>query len=440
MEDSYIINGGKRLSGTVEISGAKNAALKMMIASLLFEEKVTLHNVPRIADVSELINLINSLGAKARFIAENTVEIDPRDLSINRVDLLYGSKIRVSFMLFAPLLMKFRHCFVPNPGGCRIGARPIDRIVFGMKTLGVEVDYDSQTGYYEARMDKSVRGKYRFEKPTHTGTELLILLSLIGSETVQIENAAQEPEIDNLIEFLNESGAKILKDGAKITIYGVKKLSFKKPFAVMQDRNEAVTFSSLVLSTGGSVEIQKISPSLIEPYLKKLKDAGVNLNIEKTGFATANSGLIKAVNIETSPHPGFMTDWQPNWAVLMTQAEGTSIIHERVFENRFSYVEELRKLGAEIEYVKIPVKNPIEYFFFNFDPNKVYNQAIRIRGVQKLHGGALNILDLRAGATLAIAALTAEGESIINGVSILERGYENFVEKVKNLGGEIKKI
>lgn len=428
------------MTGTVEISGAKNAALKMLIASLLFNEKITLHNVPRIADVQELINLINSLGADARFIAKNTVEIDPRELAINRVDLLYAAKIRVSFMLFAPLLKKFGHCFVPNPGGCRIGARPIDRIIFGMKTLGIEVNYDSETGYYEAQMDQPVKGSYKFDKPTHTGTELLILLALHGKETIHIDNAAQEPEIDNLIEFLNESGAKIKKTGTKISIEGVKELKFKKPFYIMQDRNEAVTFSSLVLSTGGQVEIKNIATYLIEPYLKKLKAAGVLLNIYKNGFSCANNGLMHATNIETSPHPGFMTDWQPSWAVLMTQAEGTSIIHERVFENRFSYVEELRKLGAQIEYVKLPVKNPAEYFFFNFDPNKIYNQAIKIRGVQKLHGGALNVADLRAGATLAIAALTAEGESIINGVSILERGYENFVEKIKNLGGGIEKI
>ena len=172
-----------------------------------------------------------------------------------------------------------------------------------------------------------------------------------------------------------------------------------------------------------------------------MKSVGAGVNpLGKSLVNFYYRGSLKSSNIETSPHPGFMTDWQPNWAILMTQAKGLSIIHERVFENRFSYVEELRKLGAEIDYIKVPVKNPTEYFFFNFDPLKKYNQAIRIRGKQELHGGVLDIADLRAGATLAIAALVAEGESVVNSASTLERGYENLVAKIQNLGGDIRQI
>ncbi len=441
MEDAYIINGGTPLRGEIRLSGAKNVSLKIITASLLVNSAVTLKNVPRINDVHELLELIKSLGARADFVEENTVIIDGRSLHTNKVDLLHGSKIRASFMLFAPLLHKFGSAYVPNPGGCRIGARPIDRIVDGMSALGVIVEYDSSTGYYKAEMKGRPHGKYTFIKPSHTGTELLIMLSVFCESPIVLKNAALEPEIDELISFLNESGAQIKKSGTDITIQPTKELTRSTFFQIGSDRNEAVTFATLAVATKGDIRITDINPHVLESFLKPLKASGAQVDIHGSSMIRiAYNGPLKAQKVETAPHPGFMTDWQPNWAVLMTQAEGDSIIHERVFENRFSYVEELRKLGALIDYVKIPVLNPAEYFFFNFDPVKKYNQAIRIHGPQKLHNGVLTIADLRAGATLAIAALMAEGESIVNGASILERGYEKFVEKIRSLGGDIRKV
>ncbi|PIV10558.1 UDP-N-acetylglucosamine 1-carboxyvinyltransferase [Candidatus Roizmanbacteria bacterium CG03_land_8_20_14_0_80_35_26] len=440
MEDSFIIKGGKKLTGTLELSGAKNAALKMIIAALLYDEKVILENVPRINDVTELLQLIKSLGAKADFIDKNVVEINPTYLAKNKVDLLFASKIRASFMLFAPLLHKFANCFVPNPGGCRIGARPIDRIVDGMKSLGIEVKYNSRTGYYEAKMVNKPKGHYQFVKPSHTGTELLIMLSVFGKDKIVLENCANEPEIDNLIEFLNESRAKIKKIDGRVEIEGVDKLKFNKPFKIIPDRNEAVTYICLTLATGGYITLNNLSVDTIGIFAEKLKQAGVEVKINKDNSYFSYVKPLKSINVETSPHPGFMTDWQPNWAVLMTQAQGKSTIHERVFENRFSYVEELKKLGAKIKFVESKVSDPENLYFFNYKKNKKYSQIIEIEGPVKLHTGALNIADLRAGASLAIAALIANGESIVNGVSILERGYEDFVEKVRKLGGEIKKI
>lgn len=441
MEDAFLINGGKPLRGSITLSGAKNVALKVIIAALLLDQEVTLKNIPRISDVDELLHLIRSLGAKAEFDEQHTVVIDGRRLNSNKVDLLHASKIRTSFMLFAPLLYKFSTCYVPNPGGCRIGARPIDRIVEGMRKLGISIEYDSNTGFYQARMISKPSGSYRFSKVTHTGTELLIMLSVFGAGKIALDNAALEPEIDELIRFLNLSGAKIQKKGNKIFIASVNKLNLNQPFEIMTDRNEAITFATLAVATKGEVTVSSVAPENIQTFIKKMKEttSGVDI-LGKSLVRFYYKGPLKSSQIHTSPHPGFMTDWQPNWAVLMTQAKGESIIHERVFENRFSYVEELRKLGADIDFVKIPVNNPMEYFFFNFDPSKKYNQAIRIRGQQKLHSAVLNIADLRAGATLAIAALVAEGESVVNGASILERGYENFVEKVTSLGGEIKRI
>lgn len=213
------------------------------------------------------------------------------------------------------------------------------------------------------------------------------------------------------------------------------------PFAIISDRNEAVTFATLAVATKGEVTVSPISGKNIQTFIQKIKGIGIEVNIiNQTMIKFRYINTIKSSHIQTSPHPGFMTDWQPNWAVLMTQASGDSIIEERVFENRFSYVEELRRLGAEIDFAKLQVINPVEYFFFNFEPQKKYNQAIKIHGPQELHGGVLDIADLRAGATLAIAALVADGESVVNGASILERGYENFSEKVQSLGGDIKKL
>lgn len=441
MEDAYRIHGGKKLKGTVTLSGAKNAALKMVIGALLFDGKVTLNNVPRIRDLDELLHLFVELGATAEFVDTNTVTIDGAGLKSNTVDLLHGSKIRSTFLLFAPLLRRFKEAHIPNPGGCRIGARPIDRIMNGLKELGGIVEYDHETGYYHAKLDGKTSGSYTFEKPSHTGTEFMIMLSLFAEGTVVIDNAALEPEIDDLISFFNEGGARIVRTGSRIEITGVTSLSQKKPYTIVSDRNEAVTFAVLGLITKGDVTVGPINPSLLDVFIKTVRECGGGVETvgnDKVRFF--HKGPLHATHIETEPHPGFMTDWQQNWVVLMTQAEGVSTLHERVFENRFAFVSELQKLGANIEYDVTPVANPKQYYHFTHDPEKVYKQAIKIYGPQQLHSGVLTVTDLRAGATLAIAALLVPGESIVNGVSILERGYERFVEKVVALGGDIERI
>lgn len=441
MEDAYVIHGGKPLKGTVQLSGAKNAALKMVIGALLFEGKVTLQNVPRIRDLDELLHLFTELGATAEFIDANTVVIDGTGLKTNTVDLLHGSKIRSSFLLFAPLLKKFKEAHIPNPGGCRIGARPIDRIMNGLKELGGVVEYDHTTGFYHGKLEGKTKGSYTFEKPSHTGTEFMIMLSVFAEGTVQIHNAALEPEIDDLISFFNEGGAQIRREGSSIIVQGVNSLSQKKPYTIVSDRNEAVTFAVLGLITKGDVTVGPIDPELLKTFIDEVKKCGGGVEIigsDRVRFHYI--GPFAASQIETEPHPGFMTDWQQNWVVLMTQAHGTSTVHERVFEGRFAFVSELQKLGAKIEFDTTPVANPKQYYHFTYDPEKVYKQAIKIYGPQQLHSGVLTVTDLRAGATLAIAALLVPGESIVNGVSILERGYERFVEKVTELGGDIKRL
>ncbi len=441
MSDSYLISGGRPLKGEVVLSGAKNVALKTIIAALMFKGDVILKNIPRINDVIDLIELIKSLGAKAEFREKNTLIVNADGLKNNKVDLVNGSKIRVSFMLFAPLLYRFGECFVPNPGGCRIGARPIDRIVAGLVALGIVVTYDEGTGYFHAKINKKPKGKYRFEKPSHTGTELLMLIGLMTDHTVEIEKVANEPEIDDLILYLNSSGANIVEDNNKLIINKISELKQKEAFTIMSDRNELVTYATLAIASHGDITVGPINENLIASFLDIMKNAGAGVEaISNYKYRFFYQGEIKPVDIETSPHPGFMTDWQPSWAIMMLKATGKSIIHERVFENRFSYVDELKKLGANIEFIESRVENPEFFYHFNHDKNKSYQQVIKIVGPSELHNAILNIADLRAGAALACGALLATGESVVNGASILERGYEDFVEKVKKLGGEIKKV
>ena len=441
MEDSYIIHGGKQLKGNVVLSGAKNVATKTVIGALLFNNKVTLHNIPHIRDIDELLHLITLLGAKAAFVGENTVEVDGSTLTSNTVDMLHGSKIRTSFLLFAPLLHRFNEAHIPNPGGCRIGARPIDRIMNGLRELGGVVDYDHTTGYYHAKTNGKAKGSYTFEKPSHTGTEFMIMLSLFAEGTVTIHNAALEPEIDDLIAFFNEAGAQIVRKGDTILVTGVSELVQKKPYTIISDRNEAVTFAVLGIATKGDVTVGPINPELLSVFMDAVRAVGGGVEtVDASHIRFWYKQPITFSQIETTPHPGFMTDWQQNWTVLMTQATGVSTVHERVFENRFAFVGELVKLGARIEYDDTPVPNPTSYYHFNYDPNKTYKQAIKIYGPQTLHSGVLTVTDLRAGATLAIAALMVQGESVVNGVAILERGYERFIEKVSALGGDIKRV
>ena len=439
MEDALLIKGGKPLVGEVSLSGAKNSALKLLIATLLFDNKVTLNHIPDIADIRELIHLLEQLGAKVTF-SNNTVEVDPTTVNSNRVDLLHASKIRASFLLFAPLLYKFQKAIIPNPGGCRLGARSIDRVVEGLKSLGIKLDYDSTTGYYTSEMNQKPHGSYTFEKSSHTATELLIMMSVFGEGTIRIENAAQEPEIDDLIRFLNEGGAKIKRDNKNILVEGVTALHQEKPYKIASDRVEALTYAVAGIATKGDVTISEISEEFIRPFLNVLEKMGAGVEKKSEQSWRFFYKEMKALTVETSPHPGFLTDWQPLMALLMTQANGESIIHERIFENRFSYVEELRRLGATIEFIDYPVDNPKEHYFFNHDSEKPYEQTIKITGPQNLHGGVMEVADLRAGATLAIAALIADGESFVKNVHHMDRGYEDFVGKIKKLGGEIRKL
>ena len=444
MEDAFIVDGGIPLKGEVQLSGAKNVALKVAIASLLFDGPVKFSNIPKIKDVEELLHILKSIGAKVLFEG-NQLTIDPDSVNKSQIDLLHASKTRVSFMLFAPFLKRFGIAYIPNPGGCRIGARPINRQIEMMKAFGISVIYDSSTGYYEAKYKKTASGSvtYRFSKPTHTGTELAILFGLIDKRITTIQNAALEPEIDDLINFLNQSGAKINKKNTTIIINGGQQLKQADTgYQIMYDRNEAPTYAVFALATKGDIIVKGADKINLEHFLSKVNQAGGNYEIVSSGIRFYYQGSLKSTSVTTMPHPGFMTDWQSPWAVLMTQTLGTSIIHETVFENRFGYVSELKKLGAKIEFFSPSVDNPQQTYQFDIKEGEINNrhQAIRIYGPIKLHGGVVSVSDMRAGASLLIAACMAKGQSVVLGASEVDRGYETIEKKLRLLGARIKRV
>lgn len=432
----FLVNGGKELSGNIRISGSKNVVTKAVIAACLTNEPVTLKNVPDISDIDALLEMIESIGGVVER-DNNQVTITVAKVQNNTITLAEGARVRTSSMFIAPLLLRCGKAVVPNPEGCRLGARPIDRHVEGLEKMGATIEYRSEDGYYYASAEGLAGTTYRFEKNTHTGTETLIMAASMAKGTTVLENAAEEHEIDDLIALLNSMGAKITRNGKRrIEIEGVAALH-GTTYEIVADSNELVTFAVLSLLTGGKIYLENASLSNIGVFVDALRKVGGDVEEVDGKLRFFHNNGIRALDITTAPEPGFKTDWQGVWAVLMTQAEGESVIHETIYENRFGYVSELKKMGAKIEFFEPRVDDPVSFYNFNFDPASSYKQAIKISGPQRLHNGALVISDLRAGATLVIAALIANGESVIDGVEHLERGYERFWQRLQNLGANI---
>ncbi len=439
--ETFIINGGKPIHGTVTIGGAKNVALKILIASLLTDEEIIIHNVPHLRDVLSLIDVLKSLGVRAS-MDEHTVRIrngtPPRDFT---VPLDIGARLRTSSMVLGPLLARYGKGNVPNPGGCRLGARPIDRHIDGLRAMGASIEYNSEDGFFHATADKLHGARVSFAKNTHTGTESIILAAVLAEGQTVIENAAAEVEVDDLISCLTRMGAFISrKDSRTIIVEGVPKLHGVE-YTIMPDRNEEVTFAIAAAMTGGNIIVEGSQLQYLDAFLKPFEDAGgVYEKIDGTHTRYTKDGDIRPTDIVTAPYPGFMTDWQAPWAVFMTQAGGSSIIHESVFESRFSYVSELRKMGAHIDFFDPPVANPEVFYNFNWaDRKEGYHQGIRIHGPTKLHNAVLSVDDIRAGASLVLAALMAEGDNYLHGVELIDRGYECIEERLTGLGASIKR-
>lgn len=436
----FIINGGKKLKGEISVSGAKNVALKTLVAACLTSEEVIIENIPLISDFFVMAQIIREIGGKV-VIRGHQARIQVKDVKKNKIPLKTANEIRTSSMLLAPLLARVGQAVVPNPGGCRIGARPIDRTIRGLRKMGAEIFYNSNDGYFHTTAKKLKGTNYKFEKNTHTGTETLILGAVLAKGKTVLENAAQEPEIDELIDLLNRMGARIKRSPPRtIIIEGVRTLRGTR-FIVGSDRNEVVTFATAGILTKGDLFLRGTTVTGLSDFLDKLTLAGGGFEIKESGIRFYAKDYLQPTDIVTSFYPGFMTDWQGSWAVLMTQAPGISSIHETVYENRFSYVKELLKMGAKIKLFNPEVADPRNFYNFNWSDNKPeYQHGAKIYGPTKLHNAVVTISDLRAGATLVLAALAATGESVIYGLEHLDRGYENFEGRLKSLGADIRRV
>ena len=437
----YIINGGKPLKGEVSIRGAKNASFKQIIASMLTNETVRLNNVPQISDVKITTSIAKSLGCQITQTGEHSLELTTSKIINSIVPSGTGEKSRTSFMFVAPLLTRTGTAIVPTPGGDKLGDRPLDRLFDCFSQMNIKVSETENNITFNT--DKIIGTHYTFTKPSHTVTEVIIMTAVLANGETIIDNAALEPEIDDLILMLNQMGAKIQRDSKnnkRIIIQGVSKLNGTE-HDVICDRNEIVTFACAALATKGSVSIFRVKPNVVQTFLEIIEKMGAKV---KTGNDEIYVEWVKPltnINIETEPEPGFMTDWQAIFSVLLTQTVGCSSIIERVYPNRFQHIENLKKMGVKFNFFNPEINNPKEYYQFNKESDRPeYFHGVKIYGPTKLKPANFVIKDLRAGASATIAALTASGKSTINGVEYIERGYEKLAERLWSLGANIEYI
>jgi UDP-N-acetylglucosamine 1-carboxyvinyltransferase len=415
--DKMVIKGGTQLNGTVRVSGAKNSALKLMFASLLAEGKHIFHNVPELADVESARKLLQSLGCESDF-SGNTLIINSKPLASNKADYELVRKMRASILCLGPLLAKTGDAIVSLPGGCAIGTRPIDLHLEAMKAMGAEIEL--KEGYVHAKAKKLKGTSFLFEKVTVGGTENMMMAATLADGTTVLENAAKEPEIVDLANYLVKMGAKITGHGTSvIRIEGVDIL---KPaeHTTCPDRIEAGTLLIAGAITGGEVTTTHIDPHYLEAFLSKLREAEFKIETGSNSITIKKLKSWKAVDVTTAPHPLFATDLQAQFMALMTLAHGTSVIAETVFENRFMHVTELMRLGADIT------------------PK---TQVAVVRGIPEkgLTAAPVMATDLRASASLVLAGLAAKGETVVNRIYHLDRGYERMEEKLSSLGAQIKR-
>ncbi len=438
--EKLIISGGTPLKGSVKVSGSKNVALKALVAACLTTEDVVVENIPLISDFFVMVDIMKELGAEVR-IEGHTATISMGNFNKHTISLDKAAQARTSVLFIAPLLARVGEADIPNPGGCRLGARPIDRIIDGVRELGSVIDYDSADGYFHAYAKKLTGTTYAFAKNTHTGTETLILTAVLAEGTTILKNAAEEPEIDDLIQLLNAMGANISRSGSReITIVGVEQLH-GTTFRISPDRNEIVTFAVAAYMTKGDIFIEDAKKSDISSFLEKVSQAGGGVEEKENGIRFFYKEPLRATDVMTAIYPGFMTDWQAPWAVLMTQAEGISLVHETVFENKMGYIVDLKKMGADVTPFLPEIPNKETFYNFNLeDDKKEYVHAIKISGPTSLHNAVVTTIDIRAGAAIVLAALAAQGESTIFGLEKLDRGYERFEERLKELGATVQRV
>jgi len=412
--DQFIINGGNVLKGRVEVSGAKNAALGIISAALLADGVSTIQNVPHVDDIRVLLEAMKDLGVRIKNIDEHTIEIDSRKVDKLIVDYEHIKKIRASYYLLGSLLGRFKEAQVAMPGGCNIGQRPIDQHIKGFEALGAEVEVDH--GMVKARA-KQLNGASIYLDVVSVGATINIMLASVMAEGVTtIENPAKEPHIVDVANYLNSMGAEIKGAGTDIIkIHGVEKLHGSE-YMIIPDQIEAGTYMIASAITGGDVVIENLIPKHMEAISAKLLEMGVGIEEQGDSIRVYAHKDLKGVNIKTLPYPGFPTDMQPQMTALLAVTKGTSIVSESIFENRFQYVDELNRMGVNV---------------------KVEGNTAIVSGVKKLTGTEITASDLRAGAALILAALIAEGETVINHVDYIDRGYEFIEEKLRGIGADI---
>lgn len=409
------IHGGKELEGKIKISGAKNSAVALLPATILCDDTVTLHNVPDISDVDALVDILNYLGVKVDNYEEESYRIDTKQMQNREIIEEMSNKLRASYYFMGALLGKYKKAVVSYPGGCSIGSRPIDLHLKGFESLGAKIQYEENNIIISA---EELKGSNIYLDFASVGATINIMFAAVKAEgTTIIDNAAREPEIVNIAMFLNSMGAKITGAGTStIRIKGVKNMH-SSVHEVIPDRIEAGTYIMIGACACKSLVVENIIPEHLEALTQKLLEMGVDLKIEDESIYVSNKNKLKAVKIKTQVYPGFPTDMQQIMSSLMTTAEGRSVIEETIYENRFQNLYEIKKMGANVE----------------INSNKGY-----IFGPTKLRGKTVNATDLRAGASLVLAALIAEGTTTINNADYILRGYEHITEKLTSLGAKIE--
>jgi UDP-N-acetylglucosamine 1-carboxyvinyltransferase len=414
--DKLLIDGGARLEGEIRVSGAKNAALPILCAALLTPEPLVLSNVPRLNDVRTMQTLLGQMGVRAeRDDGTLTIEAGRVDWPLAPYELV--KTMRASILALGPLIARCGEARVSLPGGCAIGLRPVDQHVKGLLAMGAEIDLDH--GYIDAKAKRLAGTRFVFDVVTVTGTENLMMAATLADGVTTLENAAREPEVVDLAECLNAMGARVTGAGSdRITIEGVERLHGAS-HAIMPDRIETGTFLVAAAAAGGDVTLTGARAGTLEAVLDKLAEAGSTLAVDGDSIRIARSVPLKSVSLRTAPYPAFPTDMQAQLMALMTLADDTAVITETIFENRMMHVQELKRLGADIE---------------------VESSTAIVKGVRALTGANVMATDLRASACLVIAGLMAEGQTTIGRIYHLDRGYEKIEQKLSALGATIRRV
>jgi UDP-N-acetylglucosamine 1-carboxyvinyltransferase len=419
--EKLLIQGGNKLNGTIKVGGAKNAVLPIIAATLLTEGQCRILGVPKLTDVYTIGTVLESLGAKVTIQDDETqddeMQITAEKIISSEAAYEYVRRMRASFLVMGPLLARTGKAVISLPGGCAIGTRPIDLHLKGFKALGAKIEYGQ--GYIEAKADKLIGSRIYLDFPSVGATENIMMAATLAEGTTILENSAEEPEIVDLANLLNSMGAKIKGAGTKIIrIEGQPSLR-GTTHNVIPDRIEAGTYMAAAAIAGGNVLVDNVIVDHLKPVVAKLKEAGVEIKEEDNGVRVISNGQLKGVDIKTLPYPGYPTDMQAQMMALMTVAQGTSVITETVFENRFMHVNELKRMGAKI---------------------KTEGHTAIVEGVPKLCGAQVKATDLRAGAALVIAGLVAEGHTEVSNLNHLDRGYYKLEQKLRTIGADITRI